>query len=166
MRQSLWWSRCLALAVGLGLLAAAGCGPSAATLTGKVTYKGAALKGGNVTLIPDGSGETFSAPIQEDGRYKFEQLKSGKYKIVVETDSLKPPPQRGPKLSKNIENKPPAGANIPEGAGYKMAPPAGQVAAENARKYVPIPANYADPAQSGLSLEVKGGSNTHDITLN
>lgn len=164
MRQTLWWSRCFALAVGLALLA--GCGQSPATLTGKVTYKGAALKGGNVILIPDGSGETFSAQIQEDGTYKFEQLKSGKYKVCVETDSLKPQRQYGPKIPKNIKNEPPPGANIPAEAGYKMAPPAGAVAAENARKYVPIPPDYADPEKTSLSLDVKGGSNTHDITLN
>ena len=168
MRRTVLWSRGLALAVGLALVAATGCGPSTATLSGKVSYKGAALKGGNVTLIPsDGSGETFSAAIQEDGSYKFEQLKTGKYKVVVETDSLKPQPKfGGPKISKNLKNEPPPGANIPPEANYKMAPPANQVAAENAKRYVKIPANYADPDQSGLSVEVKGGSNNHDITLN
>jgi len=32
-------------------------------------------------------------------------------------------------------------------------------------KYVPIPAQYADPGTSGLTFTVKSGSQTHDIEL-
>jgi len=163
MRPAPVRARALALLVGLTLFGVAGCGPSVGTLTGKVTYKGNALKGGNVTLIPADSGETFSAAIQEDGTYTFEQLKSGKYKVCVDTSGLKPQRTTGGRPAAAMKNEPPKGAEMPEG--YKMAAPFAQVQAENARRYVEIPAQYADPNSTSLSLDYRGGSQKHDITL-
>ena len=84
----------LRILLAIGLLGATGCGASVGSVTGLVTYNGGPLKGGSVTLIPmDGSGESFSGQIQEDGKYTIERIKSGKYKVCVETSSLKPAAQ-------------------------------------------------------------------------
>ena len=165
MRQSVRPIRLMFAPVALALVAAVGCGGSPATLTGKVTYNGKNLKGGNVTLVPEGGGASFTGPIQEDGTYTI-QARSGSYKVCVETSSLKPPASQGPMYGrqkpKNVKNQPPPGANVPEG--YQMADP-NAVKAENARRYVEIPDTYAKPETTPLTVDVKGGPQTHDIPL-
>lgn len=164
-------SRCPVFLVGLAWMGAVGCGPSTGTLTGKVTYNGKTLAGGNVTLVPDGKGQTFSATIAEDGTYTFANVRSGKYKVCVETASLNPSSsQQGPNyggrpLGNNnaIKNQPPPGAELPEG--YMMSQPPGAAAADAAKRYVAIPAQYADPSSTPLTVEVTGGAQTHDISL-
>jgi len=123
------------------------------------------LKGGNVTLIPEGGGESFSAEINEDGTYKFERVATGKYKMCVETESRKPLRTYGPKgpMAKQQKNEPPPGANVPEG--YKMGQPAAAAQAENARRYTKIPDQYAEPTSTPLSIEIKGSGQTQDIPL-
>ena len=165
--------RAACLVAGLAL-AAAGCGPSSGQLTGKVTYQGNALKGGTVTLIPADSGPTFSTKIEEDGTYKFEQrVPTGKYKVCVETESLRPArTSQGPSYAgrpgggadrSKIKNQPPKGAELPEG--YRPADPFGGGAAEAAKRYVPIPDKYANPGETPLTVDVKGGAQAHDIPL-
>jgi hypothetical protein len=160
------------LLIGLGLVAATGCGPSTAKLSGKVTYKGTALKGGTVTFIPDGSGETFSTTIQEDGSYAFQQIKTGKYKVCVDTASVKPggattgPAYAGKAAGavdkSKIKNTPPPDANVPEG--YRTVDPFSG-AAEAAKRYTPIPPEYGKPETTKLTYEVKGGAQQYDIPL-
>jgi hypothetical protein len=41
-----------------------------------------------------------------------------------------------------------------------MATPGGQL-----DRYVPIPRKYADPEQSGLKFDFRGGNQTYDINL-
>jgi len=173
MRDRVRLHRIAALVVGLAVTAIVGCGPSFGSLAGKVTYSGQPLKGGTVTLIPDGSsGTTFSATIGEDGTYKFDSVQSGKYKVCVETESLKPgAQQRGPvyngkALSQGkgkVKNEPPPGAKLPEG--YKMGTPSS--GEEASKHYVQIPAAYGSPDSTTLSVEVKGGlgTQTYDIPL-
>ena len=171
MRFSPGSGRCPLVLFGLAVLMTAGCGPSTGRLTGKVTYQGNALKGGNVTLVPEGSGMSFSTPIQEDGTYTFEQVRSGKYKVCVETNSLKPssrpsgptyPGVGGSRGKAQFKNEPPKGAVLPEG--YKMDDPFAREAA-NAKRYVAIPDKYAQPESTTLTVEVKGGPQQHDIPL-
>ena len=166
MHQSVRRARLLALSAGLALLAATGCGGSAGTLTGKVTYNGNNLKGGTVLLVGEGSdAQTFSASIQEDGTYTIPNVRVGKYKVCVETSSLMGAGgpgggyNMGPKGAPGkVKNEAPKGANIPEG--YKMADPAALRA-----RYVQIPETYADPGTTTRTVEVKGGQQTHDIPL-
>jgi hypothetical protein len=172
MRFSPLSARLSCLLIVLALVAVVGCGPSDAKMTGKVTYKGEALKGGTVTLIPKGTGQTFSTRIEEDGSYNFDQIKSGTYKVCVETDSLKPPPaskgpsyfgkQLGVKDKSKIKNTPPKGVTPPEG--YLMSTPFSG-ASENDKRYVAIPKEYGDAGTTTLTVDVKGGSQQHDIPL-
>jgi hypothetical protein len=166
--------RLFALVVGLAMMALMGCAPSTGTVSGKVTYNGAPLKGGTVALIPEGTGMSFSTTINEDGTYSIPQVEGGKYKVCVETETLKPgATQRGPtyggkslsqkmggKDLKDIKNAPPPDAKLPEG--YKMTGPGD--ALEMAKRYVQIPATYGQPDTTTLHVEVRGNT-TYDIPL-
>jgi hypothetical protein len=165
MYRTVRQARLLALSVGLALFAAVGCGGSEGTLSGKVTYNGANLKGGTVLLVAEQGNDTFTGSIQEDGTYIIPHVRSGKYKVCVETASLKGP--SGPAGGYNMgpkgpagkpKNEAPKGANVPEG--YRMSDPAA-----NKARFVEIPGTYGDPAQTSLRVEVKGGQQTHDIPL-
>jgi hypothetical protein len=139
-------------------------------VSGKVTYKGQPLKGGYVAFINTSGGQTFSAPIQEDGSYQIPKITGGSYKVTVETESLKPQgdvksiPFKS-KVSKEgppKENLPPK-LNLPGNPadyGYKMATPGGQL-----DRYVAIPRKYADADQSGLQYDFRGGNQTYNIDL-
>ncbi len=143
------WAGGLTLALSL---AAAGCGGggSKANVSGKVYYKDAPLKGGNVTFV-DSNKQSYMAEIQEDGSYSVEKIPPGEVKISVETNSLRPP------NAMVLKNRPPAA----EEGGYK--PPD---YAARAKRFVAIPDQYADPDHSGLAYTVKSGKQEHDIKLN
>jgi len=89
-------ARLVMLVVLAGALAVAGCGRSSGTVTGTVTYKGKALKGGSVVFIPPAGGQaaTVSAQIGEDGTFTAEKVPVGDVKVTVDTSYLKP--ARGP----------------------------------------------------------------------
>jgi hypothetical protein len=131
-----------------GLLA--GCGGSKGTVSGKVSYKDQPLKGGNVSIISK-SGGVMSSPIEEDGSYKISKVPPGPATITVETKSLRPVSQKA---------LPGPYAKAP-----KDALPPNLTSQGDAKRYVPIPEQYADPEKSGLSLDVKSGSQTHNIDL-
>jgi len=146
----------VALAVLLPVL---GCGKSTATVTGSVSYKGTKLKGGQVIFqTADGKGATGN--INEDGTYTAEKVPTGVVKVAVKTAYLKPPGGGGPGGGGGgpPKNEPPPGVKMPEG--YKPSNPA-----DNSKLYTAIPEKYEDPEKSGLTMEVKGGTQTKDWTL-
>lgn len=146
MRPSPGPGRGLIVPVLIGLLGVAGCGPGVATVTGKVSYKGTPLKGGNITFVSTEGKPTISDKISESGTYTLRDVPTGTVTICVETESLKTA-ARAPVYS------------APPGMTNPNAPPPNQ-----ANRYVPIPTKYADTATSGLSYKVVG-SQTHDIEL-
>ena len=174
------------LAAGLGsLFGLTGCGGGKGDVSGKVSFNGAALKGGNVSLVSDGGGPSFSGAIQEDGTYRIPDVRAGTYKVCVETESLKPqtniggpanksgpPPGMGgrsapggpPDPLKNaskIKSGPPKDVEVPEG--YN---PAGlAVVQANAKKYVQIPSTYAKAETTDITFKAEGGPQTFDIEL-
>ena len=103
-----------AACVGLCVLLAglAGCGGGdKASVAGKVTYKGAPLTGGTLTLYSD-SGSPYPIYIKPDGSFAADQTPIGSMKVAVETDSVpseqasfKPPP--GMTLTKDSTGPPP-----------------------------------------------------------
>jgi hypothetical protein len=138
-------------------------------VSGKVTYKGQPLKGGYVAFINSSGGQTFSAPIQEDGSYQIPKITGGSYKVTVETESLKPQGETKGVPFKGVSKEGPPKEYLPPkwklpvnpaDYGYKMATPGGQL-----DRYVPIPRKYADPEQSGLKFDFRGGNQTYDINL-
>ena len=145
------WVPCFALGISL---AAVGCGSSTGTISGKVSYKGAPLKGGYVTFYTKDKKVTRPGEIQEDGSYKIEKMPTGEALICVDTSTLKPPTQ-----AHNIPTySPPKGQQLPPR--YKLSNNE-----EKAKRYVEIPSQYADPDKSKLTYTVKGGSQEYDIKL-
>jgi hypothetical protein len=57
-------------------------------VSGKVTYKGAPLKGGTVGFV-DSNGRVMGAALEGDGTYSIKNLPTGEYKVTVETTSIK-----------------------------------------------------------------------------
>jgi hypothetical protein len=138
----------LALALPLSL---AGCGGSAlATVSGKVTYQGAALKGGKVIFVRSDGKPGATAYIGEDGVYTIDKVPAGKVTVCVETASLNP--ARFSRIPKNM--------NLPANAPNR--PPDTE---KMAKRFVPIPAKYADPKTSNLTYNVESGQQKNDIDL-
>jgi hypothetical protein len=128
-----------------------GCGGSTGTVTGKVSYKGTLLKGGNITFLGEEGKGSMSAPIGEDGSYKLDRVPVGEAKITVETDSL-----RRRTMAPSYQAPPDA----PKSAGS-----AGISAEEAQRRFVEIPKVYDDPAQTTLKYTVKAGRQEFDVKL-
>lgn len=127
-----------------------GCSAGTATLTGTVSYQGKLLNQGTVSVYAD-SGESSSAEIQPDGSYKIENCPRGKLKICVA--SVDPVQVAATIAATKATGRFAQGAPEP-------APPPGDPA-----KWFSIPAQYADPDGSGLSVDVSAGENEYNINL-
>jgi len=134
----------LAAATVFALTFLAGCtGGGAASVTGKVTYRGKPLTTGTVYLAgPDGV--QAASAINPDGTYQMFAVAAGPVKIGV--ISLKPQPVRG-RPAKQAAGAPPP------------APP------PDVTGWVEIPEKHADPLTSGLTTDLKSGANEYDIEL-
>jgi hypothetical protein len=153
------WGMLLAFVVSIGM---SGCGPSTATVTGKVYLDETPLKGGTVVFLPaDGKGYG-RADIQEDGSYKIEKAPAGKGKITVDTEWMNPANRAD--TSKFTKYGPPPGAKAPDGKTLDdifRKDKAGDLGA----RYIPIPPDYADPDKTTLTYDVKSGKQEHNIKL-
>jgi hypothetical protein len=145
--------RALVVALALSVsLAAAGCGKSTGSVSGKVYYKNALLKGGKVIFLL-ANGQSAVAEIREDGSYAFDKpLATGPAKVAVVTSLLKPAGRGGPR-----QNTPPADAAFKPNNGLDPA--------EKARRYTAIPAKYEDPKQSGKDYTVVSGKQEFELKL-
>src|SRR4051812_46891861 len=106
--------RLAVLAAVAGFLAAglAGCsrGPATGTVQGKVTFKGAPVTEGTVTLLNPKEGGTHEAQLQKDGTYTVPgKVVVGEYLVtitplmhIVDTDPGKSPPAPVEKPAPNI----------------------------------------------------------------
>lgn len=166
---------CCSVATRLGLVAAlalsaVGCGGSKkATLHGKVTLNGSTpVTGGTIKLYPeDGKGEPFAGSIRPDGTYEIAGVSPGKKQVAIETESVKnsspggagggggggggPPTPRMPK-----DMKPPKDMPMPQ----KL-----ELDTSNLPKYVKIPAKYANPKTSGITVEITKGKKEENFDL-
>jgi serine/threonine protein kinase len=57
------------------------------TVSGKVSFRGAALSGGTIAFHPVAKGKKWSGRIGKDGTYKVEGMAAGEYVITVTTDT-------------------------------------------------------------------------------
>jgi hypothetical protein len=137
---------CLASAL-LVLLAAVGCGPGSATVSGRVTYKGAPLPSGDV-LIYGANGKVQSGPIGADGNYAIYKAPVGDVKMAV----VPPNPSSQMMLPRQVK-------------GARKHPGATDDASMPPIKVVPIPERYNDPDKSGLNFTLKSGEQTIDLDL-
>jgi hypothetical protein len=117
------------------LACTAGCGSP--KLSGKVTYNGEPLRSGLVSITA-ANGWVGTSQIDEDGNYSIANVPSGSAKITVDNFSSE---VRG--IPRNVKRPPHAEPTAP----------------------VKIPPKYKDPKTSGLTCEVTGGRQTHNIEL-
>jgi hypothetical protein len=132
--------------LGLGLLLA-GCGrggggirypETGATLEGTVTY-GSDRVGAALVIAQNATGAA-TAFVNDEGRYKLENVPLGEVNIGVNTDAGKG-----------------------EAIGKLMAQSQGK--AKGGPKIVDVPSRYADPATSGIKTTVNKGANTFEIVI-
>ncbi|WP_143393919.1 hypothetical protein [Fimbriiglobus ruber] len=128
-----------AVLVGLAV-AATGCqksGPPRAFVTGTVSYQGKTLTTGEVAFYPESAPteQPCLALIGRDGTYRMTEILLGKYTVSVVAPA-KPLPGQTPRT-------PPPNRPIP----------------------VYIPVKFAKPQSSGLSFEVRDGTQQFDIPL-
>jgi hypothetical protein len=151
--KSCFWLPRVVLALALVPLSV-GC--SKGTISGKVYYQGKPLPGGTITFIPEGKGELRPALINKDGSYQVDRVAVGPVKIAVFCSAGPPAALPRSRIRNMMNMKPP-----------KDAPPVVEkfLAAGNTDGYVILPEHYSDPDQSGLTYDVKSGSQDFDIQL-
>jgi hypothetical protein len=137
------------LAVAGLVLAFTGCGKSTATVSGKVTLDGKALKSGSVTMVGEDK-LPLSAPIQ-DGTYKIEKVPYGTVQVAV----VSPDPQESGLTPEKVAAMAKYGRKLPN----VPTQPA------EIKGWFPIPSGYGDVGRSGLSLTVSEPETSFDIPL-
>lgn len=116
-----------------------------ATLEGTITYGNQRVP--LALVIVTGKSSSATGQVDEEGRYKVENVPLGEVQIGINTEAAK-----GELMSKMM-----AGAyKGPEGK------EAGKVAMP---KLVELPPNYFTPETSGIKTTINKGSNTYDIIL-
>ena len=145
---------CGMLAFGLLSFAICGCGGGTGNVSGTVTYQGKVVKGGNVTFVStEGKPGASSAQISEDGTYTMPKVPTGNVKICVDTETFNPASR-----SKVPKYAPPAGQTAPDGFGTGDSE-------GMAKRYTQIPGTFAKPETTGLTYEIVGGEQTHNIDI-
>jgi hypothetical protein len=153
---------CCLVLTGLLVFTAGGCGPGGtptATVSGKVRYKGSVVPGGTITFVTDkevNKQTTFIAPIDAEGQYKFVGVPlDSTAKVGVDTLTAKSSVGFGP-------------GNLPPEVLAKMKKenPKAFGATSPAAKYREIPAKYANPDTSGITVKItKDLQENQDIEL-
>lgn len=141
----------------LVLLALIGCGGGnkVGTVSGKVTYKGEALRGGTLAFVPKNAGGVV-ATIDPEGNYTVTNVPVGEAKITVQTF----PATGGPPAMKG--KAPP---KMPQAPADQKMPDLYDFAGKAKKGHMKIPEKYGDPEKSGLTYTVSAGSQTHNIKL-
>ncbi len=131
----------------IAALFASGCGSETATVTGRVTYQGKPVTNGSV-IVYCSDKQIVRGNIGPDGTYSIPNVPRGSLTVTVQTHARMP---AGMRLQQNLP--PSSGGPIPP-----TAP-----ADDTSRVFVP--ARYALPEESGLSVVVDRGPVTYDIDL-
>jgi hypothetical protein len=122
------------------MVAAAGCGPSQATVSGKVTLHGKPVTAGTVLFVGYNN-QIATGKLDEEGHYVAPRVPMGSLKVAVQT--LRPEQlQAMANQSKDAQPLPKRLANL-----------------------VPVPQKYTDPETSGLTCQVNQSQQEHNIDL-
>jgi hypothetical protein len=140
-----------------------GCGGPTGDVSGKVTYKGHTVTGGEVLFLSE-KGQLLRSPIDEEGNYHIRAVPAGSVKIAVM------PPQGGGMPSPKMRGGQPPGGRQVGGLPKEGGPPPeireqfgkGQ-ATDPALK--DFPAKYRTPEESGLTYTATTGTQTYPIEL-
>jgi len=141
----------LAVAVGI-----TGCGPTGSApgvVSGKVTYNGTSVTGGNLTLHPVKGGPDIPIIISNEGTFTSSGIPEGEMQVSIETESLKGKRAPGYDMSKGPKPPPGVEVKVPEGDQSKQP------------TYMKIPAKYANVKTSGLTWTITKGDNPRDFEL-
>src|SRR4029077_5027008 len=83
----------LAMLLPMSLVLALGCSKGnpniPASISGKVTYKGAPVTGGNIVFV-NAQQSRYNAGILPDGTYSATDMPEGPMEVAIETESLNP----------------------------------------------------------------------------
>ncbi len=133
------------------LMPLVGCGRSKGTLSGKVTYRGAPLPGGTITIVPEkgNAAQTMSGKIESNGTYSVANVPAGAVKVSIRVS----------------EPTPFAEARIPPSEIAAKGNEAFKPPANSAQPTVRLPLEYSDPDKSGLRYTINGGAQSQDIDL-
>ena len=148
----------LLLTLPLLLLLVLGCQKSKtpAKLSGKVTYNGNPVTGGEMVFY-FGEGGAPEVTIRSDGTYSATDLPVGEATVTIDTESINPKGKMAPAQYGGVK-----------GAGkekMKMSPMP-EAASQSAKgEYVKIPLKYKDKKKSGLTVTLTSGEQTHDFEL-
>jgi hypothetical protein len=143
------------------LFVATGCGgATTATVSGKVLYKGSVVPGGRITFKTDkdvrGQKE-FQGMINGEGHYTITGLPiESKALIAVDTTSAKGSMADKMKTVMGAD----AASKMKEWQKKEQAELGGKLP-----RYREIPAKFANPSQSGVTVEIKQTNQETDIVL-
>lgn len=121
-------------------LALAGCGPGVGDLNGKVTFENKPVCSGSV-LVQGSDGIVKGGEIKPDSTYRIEGIAAGAVKVSLNS----PDPGEMKVAMRKKDQEPPA--------------------PKDRSKWFAIPEDYADFDKSGLTFNLKRGSNNWDIPL-
>jgi hypothetical protein len=151
---------CGALVFGVGFLQGCskrGSQTPTASLSGKVTYNGKPLTGGNMTLRTKGKGDTVIR-INADGSFEGTSVPLGEMSVAIDTEPVKLwLEQAGKTLVFNPKD-------IDKIKGEKNLKDIGSDPFKG-MEYVPIPKKYTKHQESGLTVTVKEGKQEMDFPL-
>jgi hypothetical protein len=153
-------SRLTPFACLLGLCLAGGCGPSAGTLSGTVTFKDAKVPSGRVSFFADG--KLYETKI-DGGAYQIRDIPPGEAKVaVIRLDPNQPDPYDALNKARTqmLEGK---GAHPREIDPTVVTDPVQLELLQRKRHLLPFV--YSSPNTSDLRFTVEAGANTFDIKL-
>jgi hypothetical protein len=139
----------------LGTLALLGCNfgsPAAATISGRVTYKGAPVTGGTLRIHYLEKNSVMPVPFDATGHFSSSGLPPGEVKVVVDTESVKSaqPVMPGKDMKDATKAAQDVYGKLPTGA---------------AGTYMKIPEKYADLARTPIEWTLRARSETKNIDL-
>ncbi|HEY7328328.1 MAG TPA: hypothetical protein VH592_11840 [Gemmataceae bacterium] len=147
---------------------AVGCGGSEGSVSGKITYKGKAVTGGEIRFHPESKSGNFATEIKSDGSYSVSKVPPGPAKITITTFGTAPPTGnmggRGMGGRGRGDNKAMEGMKK-KAEMIKSKKEMEGKADEAPTERVAVPEKYSDPEKTDLKVDVKGGRQTHDINL-
>jgi hypothetical protein len=154
------------LIAGVAVLIAAaipGCSEAHSRVYGKVQYQGKPLAGATVTFF-GANNKTYTADTGPDGTYDLPAVVRGPLRVSVQLQphrpTARPVPPEGRVGAGRSTGDPVAAAK--DNAAREAAPPPPP---KSQAAGVQLPARYADPNSSGLSLDLTEPEKKYDIDL-
>jgi hypothetical protein len=129
--------RLVSFVMGAAVLGLTGCQPPLATVEGQVRYQGQPLRGGSIILYC-ADGQIVRGLIAPDGRYQVVNVPYGTARVAIQAHGAQPDGLRLPQKLPPVRNGPISPAGLPP----------------SDPRVVPLPARYAYPEESGLTLLV------------